>query len=209
MRTVTGLQMQTIDRKAVRTYKIPSIVLMENAGSGAAQEIFRALKKTGAPSIVIVCGPGNNGGDGFVAARQLRVLGFEPRVFVLGKREKLKGDAAVNYEILKALKVRIRFSRPTAAELKRADGVVDAIFGVGLTREITGVFKNVIEDINRYASKVFALDIPSGLDATTGKIHGVCIRAHTTVTFHLPKKGMFLGEGPRHTGKIVVKHMGF
>lgn len=208
IQSVTALQMQEIDRKASEIYGIPSIVLMENAGGGAAEEILKAVKEQERLKIVIVCGIGNNGGDGFVVARHVMIHHFKPKVFILGREDQLKGDALVNYHVLRKMKCPIQFGRPAASVLNKADCVVDAIFGIGLNRTITGAFREVIKDMNGYAKKIFALDISSGLDATTGEIHGVCIKADKTITFHLPKTGMFLGDGPQYTGKIVVKNIG-
>jgi NAD(P)H-hydrate epimerase len=200
--------MQEIDQQASQDHGIPSIVLMENAGRGAAEEIVKTVKKLKHPQVVFICGTGNNGGDGFVTARHLMIHDIRPTVFVLGQEDQLKGDALVNYDILKKMECLPSFIRPSSKELRKADCVVDAIFGIGLNRDVTGIFREVIEDINRYAKKIFALDIPSGLNATTGEIHGACIKADKTITFHLPKTGMFRAEGLKYTGKIVVKNIG-
>lgn len=201
--------MQKIDRFAVDCYGIPSVVLMENAGSGAAREILKMLKRIKSPRVAIICGPGNNGGDGFVVARHLMIHGIFPEVFVLVPGAKLKGDAALNYHILKQTKCAVKFIVPNAAALKKADILVDAIFGIGLARDIEGKFRKVIEDINRYARKVVSLDIPSGLDGTTGKINGVVVNATKTITFHLKKKGLMKHDGKKASGNIVVAHIGF
>lgn len=208
LQAVTAEQMKRIDRQAAEVYGVPSLVLMENAGRGVAEEIVKAVKKQVCPKIVIICGLGNNGGDGFVAARHLMIRGLRPKVFVLGREDQLKGDALVNINILKKVKYPLRFGRPSISELKNADLVIDAIFGIGLNRDVTGIFLTVIEDMNKYAKKIFAADIPSGLDATNGAIHGICVKAQKTITFHLPKTGMFRGDGPKYTGKIVVKNIG-
>lgn len=208
IRFVTAKQMQHIDRRASAVFGVPSIVLMENAGRGAAEEILTALKKIHHPRVIILCGTGNNGGDGFVTARHLMIHSIQSEVFILGQEAQIKGDARVNFNILKKMKCPARFARPSAEVLKQADCVVDAMFGIGLNREITGLVRSVIEDINRYARKVTALDIPSGLDASTGKIHGVCVKADKTITFHLPKTGMARGSGPEYTGKVIVRNIG-
>ncbi len=205
---VTSKTMKAIDRRASDVYGVASIVLMENAGRGAAEEILKALRKKSRPQVVLVCGTGNNGGDGFVATRHLIIHGVRPQVFLLGSEAQLKGDAAVNCDILKRMGMRIRCERPTANALTRADIVVDAIFGIGLNRQIEGQVAEVIDDMNRWARKIFSLDVPSGLDATSGKIHGVCVKAHRTITFYAPKTGMLRASGPDYTGKTVVKHIG-
>lgn len=208
LQAVTARQMQEIDRQASQVYGIPSIVLMENAGRGAAEEIVKTVKKLKRPQVVFICGTGNNGGDGFVTARHLMIHDIRPTVFVLGQEDQLKGDALVNVNILKNMKCPLRFGRPSISELKNADLVIDAIFGIGLNRDVTGIFQTVIDDMNKYAKKIFAADIPSGLDATNGAIHGICVKAQKTITFHLPKTGMFRGDGPKYTGKIVVRNIG-
>lgn len=218
MRAVTAKQMQRIDRDAIQKYGIPSIVLMENAGRGASEIIIGDaslfLKKNGrenrlsSPNIVIVCGPGNNGGDGFVVARHLLIHGIKPKIFVLVSEDKLRGDAAINCQILQKFREAVRFSLPTVGALKHADIVVDAIFGIGLKRAITGKFKTAIDRINRYAQKVISLDIPSGLDADNGNVHGVCVKASQTITFHLPKKGMLVKDGLKYCSNYIVVHIG-
>lgn len=232
MRTVTVKQMQKIDRDAVKKLGISSIVLMENAGRGAAEEILKDLKrrklvahvqvktsilglgsesefsKRAQPCIVIVCGPGNNGGDGLVVARHLLLHNIRTKVFVLVAENKLKGDVAINCKIFQKLKGLIKFSVPPVSALRKADVIVDAIFGIGLSRDVSGCFKQSIEDINKYSRNTISLDVPSGLDADTGKIYGGCIKAEKTITFHLAKKGMFCGQGPKYTGKVLVKHIG-
>ncbi len=186
---------------------------MENAGREVAIEVIRHVKKINKPRVCIVCGAGNNAGDGFVAARHLLNAGIGTKIFLVGKARQLKHDAAVNCGILKRMKCPIidrggaRFRAP-AGSIARADVVVDAIFGVGLDREIAEPFRGVIETINRAAKYVIAVDIPSGLDGTTGAIYGVCVKADKTVTFSFPKKGFFKNHGPRQTGAVVTVDIG-
>ena len=209
MTAVTSRQMKAIDRAAVTRLGIPSVVLMENAGRGAAEVIMKSLRGIERPRVVIVCGPGNNGGDGFVAARHLMIHGIRPKVFVLISETALKGDAALNARILKQLKLPLKFQRPPAVELKQVDVVVDAVFGIGLSRKITGEMRDVIEKINMNARRIIALDIPSGLDADTGAAHGICVKARVTVTFHQEKKGLRAPGARRYTGRIVTVPIGF
>jgi len=209
MTAITAQQMKAIDRTAVERLGIPSAVLMENAGRGAAGVIFKMLRRIERPKAVIVCGPGNNGGDGFVTARHLMIHGIRPTVFVLAAENALKGDAVLNARILKQLKLPLKFQHPSAAELKKADLVIDAIFGIGLSREITGAAREVIEQINTHACRVIALDIPSGLDANTGAVHGICVKARVTVTFHQEKKGLRAAGARRYAGRIVTVPIGF
>mgnify|MGYP001610361307 FL=1 len=212
MKAVSVQQIQELDRMAIEDYGIPSIVLMENAGRQVALEVIRQLKKIKKPSVCVVCGLGNNAGDGFVAARHLINRGIKTRVFLAGKEKLLKDDAAVNDQILKKLKCPIRefqrFDRSMISLIAAANVVVDAVFGVGLNREVRGLFRAVIEAINQKAKRVVSVDIPSGLDGTTGGIYGVCVKAMTTVTFSFAKKGFFYRDGPKYVGRIVVADIG-
>lgn len=212
--TVTVKQIQKLDKIAIERYGVPSIALMENAGRAVAMEVLQRLsKRRHRLHVCIVCGVGNNAGDGFVAARHLMNAGVLPKIFLVGRGNQLKHDARLNYQILKKIKYPVSeighvLLHSFEGALKGADIVVDAIFGVGLNRNIESPFKEIIEIMNRTAKKVVAVDVPSGLDGTTGKIYGACIKAHTTVTFSFAKRGFFIRYGPRHTGKIVVVDIG-
>ncbi|MBI5023621.1 MAG: NAD(P)H-hydrate epimerase [Candidatus Omnitrophica bacterium] len=208
---ITVRQIQKLDKTAIERYGIPSLVLMENAGRAVAEEVKRYLRRKRRPRVCVVCGLGNNAGDGFVAARHLTNAGIPTKIFLVGKASQLKHDAAVNYRILKRMKCPIQEAgtgRGLSLRDIDADVVVDAIFGVGLDREIEEPFRGVIETINRAAKYVVAVDIPSGLDGTTGAIYGVCVKADRTMTFSFPKKGFLKGHGPRYVGKIVVVDIG-
>ena len=211
-KTLTVKQIQTLDDVAICQYGVPSIALMENAGKAVADETLRQLKKKPSAKVVVICGLGNNAGDGFVVARHLLNAGIRTDVYLIGSARKLKQDAAINYNILRSIKYPVQeikdVSPGMVKKFESADVFVDAIFGVGLNREIKGVFKDVVEAVNGYAKKVVAVDIPSGLDGTTGNIYGVCIKANTTVTFSFAKKGFLKKEGPKHVGKIKVVDIG-
>ncbi|MGE3980874.1 MAG: NAD(P)H-hydrate epimerase [Candidatus Omnitrophota bacterium] len=206
---MTVKQIQKLDEIAINHYGFPSLVLMENAGRRVYEEVMKNFR----PAVVIViCGQGNNAGDGFVTARHLINAGVKTNIILIGRSADLKQDALVNYRILRQLKHPVReTARLTTRSLtliREADVVVDAIFGVGLNREITDPYKRIIETINREAKKVVAVDIPSGLDGTNGKIHGVCVKANLTVTFSFPKCGFYQSEGPQKTGKVIVADIG-
>lgn len=209
MKAVTVKQIQMLDDAAINIYGLPSLVLMENAGRRVFEEIMKAYR----PAVVtVVCGVGNNAGDGFVTARHLNNAGVKTSLILIGGPGQLKQDALVNYRILKRLKYPVKETTRLAGcaltMIRESDVVVDALFGVGLNREIIEPFKNVIETINREAKKIVAVDIPSGLDGTSGKIHGVCIKAKITVTFSFAKRGFYRNDGPRKTGKIIVAGIG-
>lgn len=209
MEIMTSQQMQDIDRKAIEEYGIPSIVLMENAGRGAAEELLKNLTRYEQARVLVVCGTGNNGGDGLVAARHLLIAGVKVKVFITGQEEQLKQDVLINYRILKAVGGEVSFGYPPMEEIQQADMVVDAIFGIGLNREIMEPFRSLIEQINQHAKRIIALDVPSGLDATSGGIFGVCIKADKTITFHRPKYGLVMGVGRSYAGIVITKHIGF
>ncbi len=203
---VTVRQVQKLDKIAIKRCGIPSLVLMENAGRAVAEEVKKSLRGKRSPRVCIVCGVGNNAGDGFVVARHLINEGVGVKVLLASPKQGFKHDAAVNYRILKKMKCPIR--RFAAREVAAAGSVVDAIFGVGLNREIAEPFRGTIETLNRKAKYVIAVDVPSGLDGTTGAIYGVCVKADRTVTFSFAKKGFYKRQGPRHTGKVIVVDIG-
>lgn len=209
---LTVRQIQNLDKTAITRIGIPSLVLMENAGKAVAAEVKRYIKGRTHPRVCIVCGLGNNAGDGFVAARHLLEAGVEATVYLIGKGRHLKQDAAANYQILKKLKYPVKEVGTARGLFLRdiigADVVVDAIFGVGLNRAVADPFRAVIELINKHAKKVIAVDIPSGLDGTTGKAHGICVKADWTVTFSRLKKGLLLNDGPKYAGKAIVADIG-
>ena len=212
MKFFTVAQSQKLDKLAIVGLGIPSVVLMENAGRLAAEACTKILRNSKGRRVCVFCGQGNNGGDGFVVARHLLNEGFKVKVFLIGSAKKLKRDSFLNYNILKKLKCpleSIKGANPKVLkEIKNSDLVVDAIFGIGLNREIGEPYKSIVEAINKSKKKVVAVDVPSGLDATTGKTFGVCIKATQTVTFAVMKKGFLKNQGPRFCGKVIVVDIG-
>ena len=210
--SVTVKQIQKLDKLAIESYGVPSLALMEAAGGAVAREIINTLKRVKSPSVCVICGLGNNAGDGFVIAHYLINAGIKTSVFLIGQGKHLKQDAAVNYKILKKVKHPIIEVGDAHVRLlhaiKKADLVVDAIFGVGLNRDILDPFRSVIEAINKNSKKVISVDTPSGLDGSTGKIYGICVKADVTITFTFLKKGFLKGQGPKHTGKVIVVDIG-
>lgn len=201
-KTLSVLQIQGLDRWAIEKIGIPSLALMENAGRGVAQEVYKKLKNRKRSSVVIVCGTGNNGGDGFVTARYLYNWGLKPSIFLVGNPAQLKSDALANYRVAQNLGISFKKS------VRSADLIVDAIFGVGLNRPIHEPYCGIIHAINTQGSYVVAVDVPSGLDGTTGEIYGICVKANLTVTFSALKKGFFKKHGPFYTGRHVVVDIG-
>ncbi len=179
----------------------PGIELMENAGRVCIEEIIKAWPE--ADTAVVLCGPGNNGGDGFVIARLLREEGWNVRLALLGDEKKLKGDAAEM-----AARWGGNIALMTSAVLERADLVIDAIFGAGLDRDITGIAAQIIAALRNSALPVMAIDVPSGIDGTTGQVRGVALKADLTVTFFRAKPGHYLLPGRVFCGELVVRDIG-
>jgi NAD(P)H-hydrate epimerase len=207
--------MRNFDAHASHTGQVPSLLLMENAGRGAADVIARELALTpgSAARIVIVCGAGNNGGDGFVVARRLLTLGADPQVYLLVKAERLTGDALSNYHSFVGVGGVVVELEPNqlsvlAAAIEPARAVVDAVFGTGLDRPVTGIFRYAIEFMNGARCPIFALDLPSGLDADTGGVLGVAVRAGTTITFAHAKLGLMTASGSLHAGRLHTVDIG-
>lgn len=211
-RAVSVQEIQALDRFAIEKIGIPSLALMENAGRAVAKEVLVDLKGRKNPSVCIVCGAGNNAGDGFVAARHLKNKGVKVKVYLIGEEKKLKHDALKYYQVLKRIKCPVKSIGTTDRllwrELKSCDVIVDAIFGVGLNREILEPTKSIIASLNALQQHIVSVDIPSGLDGTTGRIYGACIKARKTVTFTFLKKGFLKNEGPHWTGRVVVADIG-
>lgn len=200
-------RMAKYDRYAIENWGIPSTVLMENAGRGAYR-LIKELYLTDRGRILIVCGMGNNGGDGFVIGRYALRDGHNVKVFLLGKKGELRGDAALNMRLFESLGGYIvefkEYTDKIKTAIKHADIVIDAIFGTGLSKEVTGIEKAVIEDINNYGKKVIAVDIPSGIYGRTGEVLGAAVFAQHTFTFAYPKLGHFIYPGAYHTGKLTI-----
>ncbi|MFA5115533.1 MAG: NAD(P)H-hydrate epimerase [Candidatus Omnitrophota bacterium] len=211
-RIITAVQARDLDAKARDKYGIPTLILMENAGRAVAQEALRILGKRKG-RVAIFCGRGNNGGDGFTAARHLLTSGVKPDVFLAGKISDVKGEAAVNAGILLRLKQKI--SEVTALnvdsirkKLPKYYLIVDALLGVGLSGEVRGIYCDLIRLINLAGTYVLSVDIPSGLDATSGIVFGCCVEADETVTFIARKRGMACGKGPGYCGMVKVEQLG-
>lgn len=208
MDIVTAAEMREIDRRAIAEFDIPGIVLMENAGASVAQ----AVRRTGGRRVVILCGHGNNGGDGLAAARHLRNQ-KEVSIWLAAPPESYRGDALINLNILRQLGHPLRELRQDnlpvlAADLAGAKVVVDALLGTGSAREVSGMLAEVISLINSCAARVLAVDIPSGVCADSGRILGLAVRASQTITFGLPKRGLFLFPGAACAGETEVVDIG-
>ncbi len=203
-RVLSVRQAQAFDKFAQDKLGVPSIVLMENAGRSVAEAC------AGRGPIAAVCGTGNNGGDGFVASRHLLNSGRDVSLFVVGEKEKLKNDPQINLAILLKMKRKIKWVK-MARDLKgltEAGLIVDALFGIGLNAPVSGIQRAAIEAINSSKVPVLSVDVPSGLNADTGRVMGAAVRADRTVTFVAPKKGFYLADGPLCCGEIIVRDIG-
>ena len=200
---LTTAQMAQADRLTI-TGGVPGIDLMESAGRAVADAVCAALKR---PRVVVVAGPGNNGGDGFVAARILAERGFDVRISFVGALDRLKGDAAIAFGRWQGA-----VESASADALAGRDGVVDALFGAGLDRDVEGLARTMIEAINDAATQrgipVIAVDLPSGINGTTGAVMGVAVQASRTVTFFRRKPGHLLLPGRLHCGPVEVADIG-
>lgn len=193
-----------LDRIAGADLGIPGYTLMSRAGTAAFHLLRRSWPH--ASTVVVVCGIGNNGGDGFVTARLAREGGLQVEVLLLGEAALLRGDARRACEAM--LKAGVQVSPFAPDRWQEADVVVDAIFGTGLDREVTGLHREVISLINRQSAPVLSLDIPSGLHSDTGNALGVAVRATKTITFIGLKQGLFTGQGPDYGGEISFDDLG-
>ena len=208
MISVTGEQMKAIDNYCIEKLGIPSIVLMENA----ALKVVKNIDLDKFNSFTIVCGVGNNGGDGLAVARHLYVLEKEVRVFVIGNMDKGSKDFNTNYNILKNMGLEIIHIASEEAlgklnqSLKSTDMTIDAIFGTGLSREVEGLYRDVISSINAYSNYILSIDIPSGMNSDTGEILGIAVKADVTVTMQLMKKGLV--NNANEAGKVIVEPIG-
>lgn len=219
MLLVTAEEMQDMDQKTIHSFGIPGLVLMENAGRGAVEALLSKIKDRDIKKIAVLAGRGNNGGDGFVMARYLMEKGFIVTTFLLASKEAVKGDAKTNLLLFEKL----CHPSPTSslveikseAELKAKktqilhhDLFIDAILGTGLNADLKGMIKDTVELMNGSKKPVFSVDIPSGLNADTGKPLGTAVKAFATATFAFAKAGLILYPGNTHTGELSIIDIG-
>lgn len=214
MKVVTAHTMQEIDRRAINEYGIPGRELMENAGRGCAEHILAAYgagKRP--PKAVILCGKGNNGGDGYVIARYLLEKQWQVTVIVLAKRKDISGDALTNLvllpkEVLSFCPAEDELTAKHAGDIRTATVLVDALLGSGLRSELQGVYLEAVELINAAPGKVVSVDVPSGVHGTTGRVLGRAVKADLTVTFGFTKLGHLLYPGADQTGRLAIVDIG-
>ncbi len=210
---VTGRQMKEIDRMAIEDYQIPSLRLMESAGAYVFEEVMKELSEE-TKTVCVICGVGNNGGDGYVVARKLTHHFIPVKVYATGPIEKLAGDCKTNYERLAELGIHISVLdddeklQKLREDIKSANVIVDAILGTGITRSVSEYIKEVFEIVNNSGKKVISVDIPSGIGADNGEVFNAAIKAQKTITFQFPKIGCVLFPGAEYTGELLVKDIG-
>jgi NAD(P)H-hydrate epimerase len=206
-RTISRQQARQLDRRAVEEFDMTSAMLMENAGRGVADVLCR-LGIAG--PVIICCGAGNNGGDGFVIARHLDLRGHAVQVLLLADPARLTGDAALNYGVLEKCGVPIKQIEAgnIAAELKGAAWIVDALLGTGARGEPRPPIDSLIDQINASAVPILAVDLPSGLDCDTGQAAQHTIRAAHTCTFVAHKPGFLAPGAEQYTGQVHVLDIG-
>ena len=211
MKISTVNEMRNLDRRAVEEYGIVEELLMENAGLATFCTIMKEVVVKN-KNFVVFSGAGNNGGDGLVIARKILSNGGKVTVFILGDRSRFKNAAKTNYEIALKLKIEmIDLEDADAAKtaVQHADAIIDAIFGTGLDREVSGKYEDIIDLINASRKIVFSVDIPSGIHGNTGQVMGTAVKANFTTTYGLPKVGNLLYPGFEMGGKLYVTHISF
>jgi hydroxyethylthiazole kinase-like uncharacterized protein yjeF len=210
MKLVSSSQMRNIDKKTIEGIGIPGLELMEKAGMGTALVAKEMLGEPEGKEVLIFCGRGNNGGDGFVVGRYLSEWGAQVKFYLTAKKSEVKGDAKVNLNRAVDLDLPIFeiHSEDTIPEQIKADLVVDALFGTGFEGEIKDYSKTIVERINNAGIQVLAVDIASGLHADSGTYTGPCVKADRTATMALPKIGHFFFPGKEMSGKVSVIDIG-
>jgi ADP-dependent NAD(P)H-hydrate dehydratase / NAD(P)H-hydrate epimerase len=208
---VTAAEMRALDRAAIDELGLPGMVLMETAGRAVAAAVERLAARG---PVAVVCGPGNNGGDGYVIARVLAEAGRDVVTLLAAPRDAVKGDAAAYLAVLERAGGRV-VAIATAAELAahadvlaNAAVIVDAVFGVGTTREVTGHYADVLRGIERAPGTVVAVDLPSGIETDTGRVLGVAVTAELTVTMAALKIGTVTSPGFAYAGRVEVADIG-
>lgn len=214
MKAVTAGEMRLIDQTAITEFGIPGVVLMENAGRELARQIALRISPVGDKSICIFAGKGNNGGDGFVAARHLANQGAQVKVCLVGAKEALAGDALVHFETIQRMGLDIlelaseRDWDKAGIAVTFADCLVDALLGTGFQGQLSEAMNLAVDLINAAGKPVVAVNIPTGMDADTGQISSKAVKAAYTVTFGLPKQGLYIHPGAAYAGQISVIDIG-
>jgi len=214
VKVVTIAEIRKIDHRAIEDYGIPSMVLMENAGNEATRQIESIMGILHNKKIAIFAGKGNNGGDGYVVARHMHNQGAKVKVFLIGNKTDVAGDALTNLQIIIRMGIDVievandgDWDKVKIA-ITFTDCLVDALVGTGFTGQLSRHMAQVVESINKTNKVVIAIDIPSGVDGDTGQINGIAVKAQHTITFSLPKQGLLLYPGASSAGDVSVADIG-
>jgi len=199
---VSGAGMKELDSMTIEEKGVPSLVLMERAALACAD----ALKSTKTGKTLCVCGAGNNGGDGFAVARLLFLSGKDTEILFIGDRNKMSGETKRQAQI--AENYGVPASDNDLSVIGKANTIVDALFGIGIVRELEGIYLDAVKTINKSGAYILSVDVPSGLSADTGETLGGAVTANETVTFAFNKIGLTIGKGPECSGKVTVKDIG-
>jgi len=214
---ISAACMRRLDQLSIARFGTPSLLLMERAGKGVAEAVLREVARlkriSKDPQVLIFSGKGNNGGDGLVCARYLSAYAIPTTLCIAGDRLSLKGDPLINLDILSSFQIiPIYLKTPNdldrAVTRLRANIIVDAIFGIGFKGKAVGFYEDLINYINTSGAYTISVDVPSGLNATTGSKLGPCVEADETIAMGFSKKGFYSKSGPGHCGKINVIDIG-
>ncbi|MBI4888302.1 MAG: NAD(P)H-hydrate epimerase, partial [Acidobacteria bacterium] len=214
MRILNAAQMREADRYTIEEIGIPSLVLMENAGRQVVSAMEAAYESRLEGRVAVLCGRGNNGGDGFVVARTLMQRGIDAAVVLIGAVAEVRGDARLNLDILGRLGATVvevgdeQTWELHFSEISQCSLIVDAIVGTGLKAPLGGMMETVVADVNASGIPIVSIDLPSGLSADTPHLIGDCIDASMTVTLGAPKLPLVLPPGEAHAGDVVIADIG-
>ncbi|SNX54512.1 NAD(P)H-hydrate dehydratase [Thermoanaerobacterium sp. RBIITD] len=214
MKVLSNKEMKDLESTAINTIGIPSICLMENAGRIVAEYTKEYLLMNNKVNALVICGKGNNGGDGYVAARYLYNSGFDVKVFITTSSAAITGDAKKNLDIIMNMGIFVAeiIQKEQIKLLEKnimdCDIIIDAIYGTGLSGEICGTTKEIIDIINKSGKYIISADIPSGINGDTGHIEGCAVKANKTITMGFIKKGLTIYPGVEYSGDIVIADIG-
>jgi len=214
MRVLNTAQMQEADRLTIDEIGVPSMVLMENAGRAVVQELATRFRSLAFDHTSIVCGRGNNGGDGFVVARVMTERGYDVSVYLIGRTVQVRGDARRNLDILDRLEIPVTEIgteeewEQHATAIAESEIVIDALVGTGLKEALSGLYARVVRDLNAMHANVVAVDVPSGLSCDTPQAIGEAVRAELTITMAAPKLPLVLPPTEQQCGELVVADIG-
>jgi len=210
-RVLTAEEMQAVDKYTIETLNLIGRVLMENAGRAVFAAILERWAPVAGKRAIVLCGKGNNGGDGFVVARYLQDIGVNCEICLIGSATDLRGDAAANHAVLTRVGYAIREIQHLEAlpELRHADFIVDALLGTGVRGPLLGLMAQIVTRINESGRPVIAIDLPTGMNADTGEVVGPCVKANITVTMGCRKQGLLFTPAREYAGEVIVADIGF